>query len=422
MGCRESYVDDLGSERHYYFYTDLADERGTAYGVLLMDVDGYTFDKLLFASLDAGKNALFITDTKDKILSPSRYAGAALDAVVGERKEEVLLQNGLQVLAWNIALSQNSFSLYRDMANIWKMMVILIGLILVMEYFVYRFFDRTLTRPLIDLRNAVENAAEADFAICCPVSSEDEIGQLTKGINDMAVKIQDSLTVIKQKEKKAEKFRFMMLQAQINPHFLYNTLNSLIIVANFMHCENISNALSSLIRLLRYSIDNYDNRITVEEEITYLQDYVALNNLRYKNRIKFLVDIDENILQEHIIKFLHQPILENAILHGFQEKIGVGTIRMDMKEEDGYIISVIEDDGIGMASEILEHIYTSKPQREPEKVHIGIPNIAERIRLIYGTDCWCAVESQPGAGTKVTMKIGRGIDIAESEYENIDHR
>lgn len=422
LGCRESYLDGLGSKLHYYFYTNLTDAKGTVHGILLIDVDSYTFDKLLLVSADAGKNTLLITDADQVVISPSRHAGAALDFFAGEKKETVLLQNGLQVLSWNIALSQNRISLYRDMMNIWKMLLLLIGLILASECFVYRFFDKTLTRPLIALKNMVESAAEVDFAIHCPARSEDEIGQLTRGINSMAVKIQDSLRAVKQEEKKAEKFRFMMLQAQINPHFLYNTLNSLIIVANFMHCENISDALSSLIRLLRYSIDNYDNKITVKEEITYLQDYVALNNLRYKNRIKFLVDIDEGILQELVIKFLHQPILENAILHGFQEKIGVGTIRMQMKEEEGYIISVIEDDGMGIAPEILENIYTSRPRGESEKVHIGISNIAERIQLVYGADCCLVVESSPGAGTKVTMRLHRERDRMGAGNENIDHR
>lgn len=205
------------------------------------------------------------------------------------------------------------------------------------------------------------------------------------------------------KQLEVQKFHIKALQAQINPHFLYNTLNSIFWLAKVNNQQDIAVMIKSLGNLLRNSIDENKQLLSLGEEVNQLQDYLNIQKIRYKDRLKVILQMDTNIAGYSIPKLTLQPLVENAINYGLEKEIRNCDITIMGYEEEGYIRIHVSDNGAGMSEELVDQV--NKGQVKPKGTGIGIKNIRERLNMVFSGDYELLFTSQLHKGTEVIIKI-----------------
>ncbi|WP_333647648.1 cache domain-containing sensor histidine kinase [Lacrimispora sp.] len=263
-----------------------------------------------------------------------------------------------------------------------------------------------MARPIKRLSNAMGQVQKGDFAVRVPGNRKDEIGKLAESFNYMLDEIN---TLIKQvyQEKIAQKnAEIQALQAQINPHFLYNTLDSV----NWMLIDreeyDISDIVISLGELMRYSIEDENAFVPLKREVEYVLCYLKIQKNRLEDRLEYSMEAQENLMEEKVPKLILQPIIENAITHGIEPRNQKGSIHICIEDQGEAMVISVEDNGMGMNPDQLKHLKVEEPDAEKEgHTGIGLRNVDRRIRLHYGEQYGVSIESQYGKGTLVRLHI-----------------
>lgn len=265
--------------------------------------------------------------------------------------------------------------------------------------------SKGITRPIQSLRASMAKVQEGKFQVVDAESdSKNEIGSLTRTFNDMTKKIQELMQQNIEEQKAKRKSELKALQSQINPHFLYNTLDSIIWMAEGNKNEEVVLMTASLAKLLRQNISNGEEQISVFQEVEYCRNYLTIQKMRYKDKLEYEIDVDPELRNEKIIKLMLQPLIENAIYHGIKYKETKGLLVLRGYEKDGNIIFQIRDNGVGMAPEVLEHIFERHTVNYRSN-GVGVYNVQKRIKLTYGPQYGITYESAPGRGTVATIVI-----------------
>ena len=236
------------------------------------------------------------------------------------------------------------------------------------------------------------------------IDSENEIGSLTKSFNVMTHRIQDLMEQNVKEQEAKRKSELKALQSQINPHFLYNTLDSIIWMAEGRKYEEVVLMTASLARLLRQSISNEDEVVPLAREVEYAKGYLTIQKMRYKDKLEFEIDVEPSILNIPLIKLVLQPIIENAIYHGLKYKESKGLLQVKGFMKDGNAVLQVIDNGVGMDEETLEHIY-DKHKVNYHSNGVGVYNVQKRLQLYYGESYGITYESEKGVGTTATITI-----------------
>jgi len=268
------------------------------------------------------------------------------------------------------------------------------------------YFSDRISRPLRELKRKMYRVQLGQFDQSLLVT-KDEIGQLGYSFNRMVEEIQrlvNEVYVVGLREKEAE---LAALISRMNPHFIYNTLESINMMAIRGGNRDVSDMVTALGTLLRHSIDNYDRMIPLEAELESIRSYIQIQQLRYGSRIRVVYDIDEELVGVYIPKLILQPLVENAIYHGIGD--GEGTIWIAVAAVDRLLLLIVRDDGAGLQNERLRELRArlSAPisiEIEPDK-GIALANIAQRIRLLYGDQAELEIDGALGKGTSVTITI-----------------
>lgn len=262
-----------------------------------------------------------------------------------------------------------------------------------------------ITKPIKALEKSMKEVEKGNFAhAALEVKEENEIGRLSRNFNMMTNEIQNLMEQSAREQRAKRKYELKALQAQINPHFLYNTLDSIIWMAEWGKNQEVVKMTSSLARLLRRSISNEQEVVTVAEEVEYTKDYLTIQKMRYKDKLEYEISVDPEIYQEEIVKLVLQPLVENAIYHGIKYKEGKGLVRILGFKEGDCIILRVEDDGKGMDEDTLTHIF-EKHVRDTKSNGVGLKNVNERIQLYYGAEYGLIYESELGRGTTATIVL-----------------
>lgn len=268
------------------------------------------------------------------------------------------------------------------------------------------FLSLNLTRPLRHIFKRLEDISSGVFKRDAALEGEDEMGILGKGINEMAGNIQKLLDRVIKEETEKRKLELKVLQNQVNPHFLYNTLNSIKWMATVQRAGGVADMISALGRLLRNIARGTDEKITLKEELTLLDDYLCIQDARYKGRIEVQYRIaDERLYQYRILKFTLQPVVENAIFHGIEPKKGMGLINIEAFEEENEMVLVVTDNGVGMSGEQIKNLFLKPDDNARGLSGIGVKNVDRRIKITYGEQYGLKIESSEGAYTKVRINI-----------------
>lgn len=287
-------------------------------------------------------------------------------------------------------------------------LVILISIIISFTLTVY--LSSNLTNPLKKIKRHMKNISKGNFIKDESIEGDDEIGELGKGINEMSINIKALLDFKLMEEEIKRKLELKLLQSQVNPHFLYNTLNSIKWMATVQKADGIGNAVSALGRLLKNLAKGTSDKITLKEEVDLIDDYVFIQNIRYGGRIKFEKLHCEELMEYKIVKFTLQPIVENAIFHGIEPKKDAGVITLELSEAGEDLLISLRDDGIGMTEDKIKKLFSvSNIDKSIGLSSMGIKNVDDRLKLTYGSNYGLTVNSEEGCFTEVIINIPKEI-------------
>lgn len=264
--------------------------------------------------------------------------------------------------------------------------------------------SRNLTRPIKKLQEKMLEVEKGNFDIRVPVGHSREISGLARSFNVMVAKVKELMRQIMVEQEFKRKSELNALQAQINPHFLYNTLDSIIWMAESKKHDEVILMTSSLARLFRASLSKGKELIPIATEIEHITNYLKIQQMRYQDKIRFALEMDPELYSYLTLKVLLQPLVENAIYHGIKNKEGPGTITVTGTLEDRVIVFQVMDDGIGMEQAKVEILLTSDGGNQSRN-SVGIANVHQRIQLYFGADYGLSYTSEPGAGTCVKVLI-----------------
>lgn len=299
--------------------------------------------------------------------------------------------------------------LFPYIAGFLGMLLIFLVLVLFMNY---RNVN-TLINPVLVLSKHMLMAAKGDLNCKVNIDREDEIGQLESSFNKMIDDLRHSIEIIGEKEAKEQQIRFSLLVSQIDPHFIYNTINSINYLARKKRCEDIVTVNSALIAILKDRLRVNDIQITdtIANEIRVVNQYIEIEKFMYDGELEVEWNIDSEFMEEQIPKNMIQPLVENALFHGLiDEESGefCGKIRITVyKNETQQIVLCVEDNGGGMDKNRLDEIRSLKFNPEDRGRKIGLSNIFGRLYYLYGNADCMKIESELGKGTKITIVFGR---------------
>lgn len=294
---------------------------------------------------------------------------------------------------WEMVNIIHKSELEKDSTIIGKIIFISVLMLIMLSTYISVIISNQINRPLNKLEMLIEKVGEGDRNIT-EVFDESEIGLIGnkfKGMVNNNLELSERLLNSELHEREAE---LLLLQSQINPHFLYNTLDSLYCMAVIEENDKIANMVEALSNIFKLSLNKGETYIKVSDELLHIEEYMKIHNYRFNNRFTFEMDIEEKVRNGFMIKLILQPIVENAVIHGLEKKVGTGKVSLKGNLVEGDRIRfIIEDDGVGFDD-------TSKTRSG-----YGIRNVRERIRLCYGNDYGIVIKSIKDSGTIVTVEI-----------------
>lgn len=246
--------------------------------------------------------------------------------------------------------------------------------------------------------------ANVDFST--DYQSENEINTLSRGLYSLKNTVTDLLRQVKLEQKQKYKMELLAMQAQIKPHFLYNTLASVRNLVDMGDNRKAGVMCDALEKYYRIGVSNGKEVITVRQEVEHATNYLRIQQMRYQKDFDFFVNVDENIMNCDILKITLQPLVENAVYHGIKQKEGKGTIVLSGGRENGRIVFSVYDDGAGMNPEKLKELEASiSGDWDSQSENFGLRNVSRRLRLFYGENAYIAFDSVKGMFTEVKVVI-----------------
>ena len=299
------------------------------------------------------------------------------------------------------------------LGNICVMLTIIMGLTMIVSFLV----SRLVTKPIQRLIRAMQEF-EKDAAgyVYRPVEGTTEIEALSQSYEHMVGKIQNLMNQVRQEEISLRKTELKALQAQINPHFLYNTLDAIGWLCEEERCQDAVEMVNALAKLFRISISKGHELITIEKEVEHARSYLKIQNFRYKNQFSYDFQIEEECLRYYCNKITLQPIIENAIYHGLDRMVDEGHIQIRIYSEGEDVIFCVEDNGVGMTEEQCRSILNKEPG---DNSGIGIKNVNDRIKIYFGKEYGLSIESELDEGTIVTIRMPKVEENAAAGWEKV---
>ena len=397
MGIKEFALADT------YSYIDL----GPTGFVFVVDSDRRLVSHLDKSELNRVSDYPFISRIVRSSVDESRTFPSYLD------DKKVLVSYGVSELAdWYMVSVVPYDYLTEDIGQIRTVSVRLGLILLLISVFVSFYISSTISRPAEVLVRAMRRVESGDLSVNVSLRTGNEIGMLGGHFNHMVRRMNELIKRVYESELVKKEAEVKALQSQINPHFLYNTLSIIDSMASIKQEKEISELAQRLSDIFRYSISGNDVS-TIREEINQVERYLYIQKIRYKDKISETIEVDPETEKGLITKLLLQPIVENAIVHGICKSRTPGhlTIKVYLSSEETLKIEVV-DDGAGMSRERLKEVQARLREAdrhslsvEPRDGNIGIANVHRRIRHTFGEEYGLEIDSEPGRGTRVVMKI-----------------
>jgi two-component system, sensor histidine kinase YesM len=411
-------------------------------GMLVIDINFRRIEDILKKVTISNKGFFFILDTKghyvyhpdysklgqkveNRLISNLIKKDSGSQVIEGETKDLVTYTHSSN-LGWTFFTSVEYRNLLEGINEIRKTILVTICIALMFAYLTGYGFATTLIRPIRRLQQFMKKVEIGKLDGRVKVESKDEIGQLTRGFNNTVEKLSklvEEVYISKLREAelsiKQKEIEIKMLQSQMNPHFLYNTLETIRGMALEENRENIAMMSNSLGKLLRYNLRNNSSTVTLSEELKFCEVYLQIQKVRFEDRFSHYFEIPEWAIETEVVKFSLQPLVENCFIHANGSNATNVTIIISViRESENAMRIIISDNGMGIKEKVLEEITRKLKQTTTNNdgLNIGIINVHQRIRYLFGDDFGISIHSSEGAGTRVEMRLPiiiRGGDEGE---------
>lgn len=359
----------------------IVDQSGTIVSSNIQKLRGFNFFSMPNLDKLFGKDDYTVTEISGRTVLFTKYYDAASGFTV---LEEIPLRELLRSLdrVRAILIAVTVFAVLA--ACIWA----------------WRFASRTIG-PIQELSNFMTTVEADRIHANCEVQGYTEINNLRQGLNGMLERIRNLVASEKQKERQKREMELSFLQAQINPHFMYNTLFSVKCMVDMGENEKAAKMLTAFITLLRSTLSSPQEFITIGNEFDVLSQFAEILRFRYTNSLEIILECSDEVRNKKIPKLLIQPLMENAVFHGVESKGGQGMVTIVARLCGSDVVITVEDDGAGMSPETLARL--KEGSLTSKSSHIGVMNVKERIQLYFGEEYGMHIESNPDIGTKVVL-------------------
>lgn len=395
-------------------------------GVVVVDVameiiQGFGNDESLFNGetyIANGDNEIIFCKDFDHIDSEkNKELGASLDnhhEVVGEKLQEIwvggshylLYEDSLNISDWKLVNLIPYSDVFGKIKSIQTLLLGIIAVCLFLSIIYAVVVAHWISGPIQKIKGGMQKVEHGDFGVRISNNREDELGDLTNGFNVMTSRIEQMTKREQDNQKALLKAELNALQAQINPHFLYNTLDSINWMVRMNRNDEVSEMIDSLIMLFRVSLSKGRIFITIGEELCHVEKYFQIQKIRYSRILNYRIEVSESLNDYTTIKMILQPLAENAIYHGLKEKGEPGEVVIWAEELPEKIVFCVEDTGVGIKEEKLQEIHRMMDEEiEYNPKSYGVINVQKRIKTYFGPEYGLRFESEYGKGTKVFVTI-----------------
>lgn len=319
----------------------------------------------------------------------------------------LLRETVFQYVFYEIRDIQQARDEYMDFyVTMLRFSLVAFGLISVLIVFLSYYIPLSITRPIRKLSEVTDQVAKGDLSVRSDVRTGAEVTMLNDSLNTMIDKINELLEQVKKEQVSLRKAEFELLQSQINPHFLYNTLDTIVWLAESGEQKKVVRMVGSLSDFFRASLNQGKDIVSIREELMHVRSYLEIQQVRYQDIMQYEINIPEELNPYMIPKITIQPLVENALYHGIKNKRGLGKIIITGVKEKDYFRLIIEDNGIGINKDRLMQIRKEITNNKLDGKGIyGLYNVNERIRLNFGEEYGVSIESNYGEGTTVSIKL-----------------
>lgn len=393
-------------------------------GYVVCDIDSKNFTDVMKKYYISDDMYLWIQPTGDKpILCMGELEEDGTEEVemfqAGIRKgeeEASIIESGERVF---FHVEQNKYKfdayslmpqelLYENQKVLVRNLIVIVLTMLFVSVAVAYLVTKTLTKPLERMANTARRIKEGERALRMEGLKDDEIGQLGQNFNEMLDTVEELISREYEAKLLLNQAEYHALQAQINPHFLYNTLDTMSSIAEMQDCVPVSELCRSLSDIFRYSLDMKHPFSNVGKEIMHLKNYIYVMDVRMRDHINYRFEIEQEVLRDVIPRLSIQPIVENALNHGLRNSRGAKEVRICAKQQKGNLRIEVWDNGVGMTAEkIGQLLQTENTQENDARTSIGIHNINMRLKMLYGREYGLSILSEVGKGTCVILNIPR---------------
>jgi len=386
-------------------------------GVLLIELNNAVLTELAYKTnlgasghlliIDEQGNLLYSSEPKPYQRSESSLAIAGQLYLGGRRAiieglDMSVNVNTLGQTRWRIVTVSNSNEINAALKRLILILLLVLAAIIALSAFFSALISLRLSRPVNQLKSAMLKVEEGNFSSPIQVSGQKEIASLAHSFNSMIEKVQELMNNLVEEQQDKRKTELRALQNQINPHFLYNTLDSIVWLAEHQRNSDVISTVVSLARFFRISISKGEIFITVDEEIEHVQNYLNIQSIRYVNKFTYSFDIPEDLHSRKVMKLILQPLVENAIYHGVGDDNG--HISISARADAACIIFDVSNTGYGISEEKIKEMYAIM-QGSAERSSIGIRNVYQRLKLYYGENADIIISSVPDESTTISLLI-----------------
>ena len=358
---------------------------------------------------DSAGRAVYSTDTdsvRTKQMLRLFASGELLRKTEAAGSDWLLVSSPVGETGWSVLAALPYKHIISNSAKLQKSFILLCVVSAVIISAITVIISVSFTKPIRLLQSKMQKVGEGDLDVRIEENRSDEFGELYDGFNRLIGELNQLISAAALSEERENIAKYQMLQSQINPHFLYNSLDTIRMMAVIEDKTAIADALVQLSSLFRYNVRESNRLVTVREELAQAENYLSLQKLRLQEKLETVCETDEEALKLKMPKILLQPILENCFSHGFRDIEHTCTVTVKISAENGNIAVSVHDNGRGMDADSLEKLRGRLSGGEPPSGHgIGLYNVNERLRLYFSEQCCLKIESLPDQGTTVSFKI-----------------
>ena len=431
------YATDFNSESYYLFHMvhRIIDYKkiNKKNGIIILSIDERMLNEVCNQDLAEKNNEKrsslnIIVDEKGSIVSyvdPVNIGKSVIDKTFTKEKQELtyikmVKDSGMltgefmkvystydEDLHWNIINVSDQSNIIAQMTNQQKLTIFIIILSVLALVIIIVFISNHLIRSIDQIVKVMKVAEQGELSVQVQIDKHMplEIESIANQFNHMIAELNDSIEKEKSATVKQRNAEILALEAQINPHFLYNTLDTINWMAIDKDQYEISNAINSLAKILRYGVNKSNSIVEIKQEVEWLKQYVFLQQTRLKNTFECILHVDPNVLTFHIHKLLLQPFVENAIIHGFDGVKRKHELEITICEGINTNNIIISDNGKGMNEQMVDQLNSELIGGNEEESHIGVSNAIGRLHMYYGKQAKVQIESIMGEGTSIYIEI-----------------